>query len=62
MKTWITQDDLTFLLAVASLICVALSATRVIDFVKGPVVRDCSITVSDSTGNRHVFIGKGEVW
>jgi len=22
----------------------------------------CSITVSDATGNRHVFIGKGEVW
>lgn len=23
---------------------------------------DCSITFSDATGNRHQFIGKGEVW
>jgi hypothetical protein len=55
-------DTQSFLIAVAAIMCVALSATHVIDFVKGPIVRDCSITFSDSTGNRHVFIGKGEVW
>jgi hypothetical protein len=56
------SDTGSFLLAVAALMCVALSATRVIDFVKGPVVKECTITFSDVTGNRHQFIGKGEVW
>jgi hypothetical protein len=56
------SDTGSFLLAVAVIMCVALSATRVIDFVKGPQVRECSITFSDAGGNRHQFIGKGEVW
>jgi hypothetical protein len=55
-------DTQSFLIAVAAIMCVAMSATRVIDFVKGPVVKECSITFSDASGNRHQFIGKGEVW
>lgn len=54
-------DTQSFLIAVACLMVLALAMTRIVDFAVGPVVRDCSITVSDSTGNRHVFIGKGEV-
>lgn len=56
------SDTQVFLLAVASLMVLALAGTRIVDFVVGPQVRECSITFSDATGNRHVFIGEGEVW
>ena len=56
------SDTQTFLIAVSLIICVALAGTRIVDFVKGPTVQACSITFSDATGNRHVFIGQGEVW
>jgi hypothetical protein len=56
------SDTGSFLIAVSLIICVALAGTRIVDFVKGPTVQACSITFSDATGNRHVFIGQGEVW
>jgi hypothetical protein len=56
------NDTQSFLVAVACLMVLALAGTRIVDFVVGPQVRECSITFSDSTGNRHQFIGKGEVW
>jgi hypothetical protein len=56
------SDNGSFLIAVAAIMCVALSATRIVDWVQGPVVKECTITFSDATGNRHVFIGKCEVW
>jgi len=56
------SETKVFLIAVFSLICVALAMTRIIDFVIRPQPVACTITFSDATGNRHQFIGKGEVW
>jgi len=56
------SDTGSFLIAVSLIICVTLAGTRIIDFVVGPKVAACTITFSDATGNRHQFIGKGEVW
>jgi hypothetical protein len=62
LKGLTVTDTQSFLIAVAAIMCVAMSATRIVDFVVGPKVQACTITFSDSTGNRHQFIGKGEVW
>jgi hypothetical protein len=55
-------DTPSFLLAVSLIICVTLAGTRIIDWLHGPKVEACTITFSDAGGNRHQFIGKGEVW
>jgi hypothetical protein len=55
-------DTQTFLIAVAAIMCVALSATRIVDWMQPQKVQACTITFSDASGNRHQFIGKGEVW
>jgi hypothetical protein len=56
------SDTQTFLIAVAAIMCVAMSATRIVDFVVGPKVQACTITFSDAGGNRHQFVGQGKVW
>lgn len=53
------SDTGSFIVAVAAILCVALSATRIVDFVVGPKVHACTITFSDATGNRHQFVGSG---
>jgi len=55
-------DDWSFVRAVAAIMVLALAGTRIIDFVVGPQPVSCTITFSDAGGNRHQFIGKGEVW
>lgn len=56
------SETKVFLIALFSLMCVALAMTRIIDFVVGPQPVACTITFSDAGGNRHQFVGKGEVW
>lgn len=56
------SDTQSFLIAVSLIICVALAGTRIIDWIQGPKVQACTITFSDAAGNRHQFVGKGEVW
>ena len=55
-------DTQTFIIAVAAIMCVALASTRIIDWIQGPKVQACTITFSDAGGNRHQFIGQGDVW
>jgi hypothetical protein len=55
-------DTKWFLLSVSLIMCVTLAGTRIIDFIAGPKVQACTITFSDATGNRHQFVGQGEVW
>jgi hypothetical protein len=55
-------DTQSFLLAVSLIICVTIAGTRIIDWIHGPKVAACTITFSDATGNRHQFIGSGEVY
>jgi len=56
------SDTASFLIAVSLIICVTFAGTRIIDWIRGPKVAACTITFSDASGNRHQFIGKGEVW
>lgn len=55
------SDGWSFIMAVAIIILCAIGAIRIIDWIAGPKVEACSITFSDATGNRHTFIGEGEV-
>ena len=56
------SETKVFLIAVAAIMCVAMSATRIVDFVVGPKVQACTITFSDAAGNRHQFVGQGIVY
>jgi hypothetical protein len=47
---------------IALLILLALSLMQIGSLISKPIVRDCTITFSDSTGNRHQFIGKGSLY
>lgn len=53
------SDTQSFLLAVALIICVALAGTRIVDWMMPAKVQACTITFSDSAGNRHQFVGSG---
>ena len=55
------SDGWSFLIAVALLVFFAIGGTQIVDWMKKPVVSQCSITFSDAAGNRHTFIGQGEV-
>jgi hypothetical protein len=58
----ITADDWAFIIPTIALVCVAGFGCLVYERMTPKVQQACSITFSDSAGNRHQFIGKGEVW
>ena len=55
------KDTPSFLIAVACIYMVAIGGTQIVDWLTPPKVEACSITFSDATGNRHTFIGQGEL-
>jgi hypothetical protein len=55
------SDTAVFLTAVVLIMLVTLGTTKIVDHVKGPVVSACEITFKDFNGNKHMYIGKGEV-
>jgi hypothetical protein len=56
------SDTLSCVAAVACIMMFTLGATQIVDQVKGPVVSACEITFKDFNGNKHQYIGTGEVW
>jgi hypothetical protein len=55
------SDTGSFLAAVAMIMLVTLGMTQIIDKVKGPMVSACEITFKGFDGNKHTYIGRGEV-
>jgi len=56
------NDTFSFLAAVFCIMMFTLGATQIVDQIKGPQVTACSITIKDFNGNKHQYIGTGEVW
>jgi hypothetical protein len=56
------SDTGSFLAAVAMIMLVTLGMTQIIDKIKPAVVKDCSITFKDYNGNKHTYVGRGEVF
>ena len=44
------------------LIVIYVLTEHIVDQVKGPQVTACSVTFKDFNGNKHTYIGTGEVW
>ncbi len=57
-----SEDTMSFLVAVLMIMGVTLGATQIVDQVKGPQVSACSVTFKGYDGNKHQYIGSGEVW
>jgi len=55
-------DTLSCVVAVFSIMMFTLGATQIVDQVKGPQVSACSVTFKGYDGNKHQYIGTGEVW
>jgi len=55
-------ETYSFVAAVACIMMFTLGATQIVDQVKGPQVSACSVTFKGYDGNRHQYIGTGEVW
>ena len=56
------SDTHSFLIAVFAIISVAIAGIKIMEYIAGPRVSECSITFKDSGGNKHQFIGLGEVY
>jgi hypothetical protein len=56
------NDTLSCVMAVACIMMFTLGATQIVDQVKGPQVSACSVTFKGYDGNKHTYIGSGEVW
>ena len=56
------SDDQSFIIAVFAIICVAIAGIHINEYIAGPKVSACSITFKDGQGNKHTYIGSGEVW
>jgi len=56
------NDTFSCVAAVACIMMFTLGATQIVDQVKGPQVSACSITFKGFDGNKHQYIGTGEVW
>jgi hypothetical protein len=59
-------DTQSFLFAVSITMLCAIGCTQIVDNVKRyysePIILACAITVKGSDGNKHQYIGQGEVW
>ena len=52
-----------FLTAVAIIMLCTIGVLSIWDkTMKPPVVKECAITFKDFNGNKHTYIGKGEIW
>ena len=56
------NDTFSFVVATACIMMFTLGATQIVDQVKGPVVSACEITFKDFNGNKHTYVGRGEVF
>jgi len=56
------NDTFSCIAAVFCIIMFTLGATQIVDQIKGPQVSACSVTFKDFNGNKHQYIGTGEVW
>lgn len=56
------SDTFSFIAAVSCIMMFTLGATQIVDHAKGSVVTSCEITFKDFNGNKHSYIGKGEVF
>lgn len=56
------SDTQVFLTAVFIIVLCAIGGVRIVEWIQGPKVQQCSVTIKDFNGNKHTFIGKGEVW
>jgi hypothetical protein len=56
------NDTFSFLAAFACIMMFTLGATQIVDQVKGAQVTACSVTFKGYDGNKHQYIGSGEVW
>jgi len=55
-------DGWSVVIAISVIVLVAMGMTRIVDWAKGPTVSQCSITFKGYDGNKHQYIGTGEVW
>jgi len=56
------NDTFSCIAAVTCIMMFTLGATQIVDQVKGPEVLACSVTFKGYDGNKHQYIGSGEVW
>ena len=55
-------DGWSVVIAISVIVLVAMGMTRIVDWAKGPQVSACSVTFKGYDGNKHTYIGSGEVW
>ena len=58
----IMNDTFSFIAAFACIMMFTLGATQIVDQVKGAQVTACSVTFKGYDGNKHQYIGTGELW
>jgi len=56
------SDTHSFLIAVFAIVSVAIAGIHINEYIAGPKVSECSITFKDAGGNKHQFIGRGQVY